>query len=112
MFFIDHELHTLYLTQNAYMMMSTLKRVDGQNSAEAYRDDILVPALQRYPRVRIVINGGAYSMNYLDEIFGGIVRMGIFNCAGLDERLEIVAGFGYKYTKLAIVRFMRQATAH
>jgi hypothetical protein len=94
------------------MMMSTLRRVDGPNSAEAYREDILVPALQHHARVRIVINGGAYSMNYLDGIFGEIIRMGHFKYAELDERLEIVAIFGYKYTRLAIFRFMRRATAH
>lgn len=112
MFYCAHETHTLYLTQCAYMMMSTLRRHDGPNSAEAYREDILLPALQRHSRVRIVINGGAYSMNYLDEIFGGIIRMGYFTCAELERRLEIVPTFGYKYTKLAIGRFMRRATVH
>lgn len=92
--------------------MSTLKRADGPNSAEAYREDILVPALKNHSRVCIIINGGAYSMNYLDEIFGEIIRMGNFTYAELDKRLEFVAAFGYKYTKLAIIRFMWRASAH
>jgi hypothetical protein len=107
-----HEVHTIYFSHYDYMMMSTLKRVEGPNSAEAYWEDILVPALQRHARVRVVINGGAYSMNYLDEIFGGLIRMGYFTYAELDERLEFVAAFGYKYTRLAIVRFMRRATVY
>ena len=92
--------------------MIRLKRVDGPNSEAAYRKDISTPALQRHARVRIVSNGGAYSMNYLDEIFGDIIRMDHFTYAELDERLEFVATFGYKCTRLAIGRFVRRATAH
>lgn len=106
-----HEPHIIYLSHYPYMMMSTLKRVDGPNSAEEYREDILVPALQRHPRVRVVINGGAYSMNYLNEVFGRLIQTGHFTCVELDERLEFVATSGYKYTKLAIVRYMQRAIA-
>jgi hypothetical protein len=48
-------------------------------------------------------------MAYLDEAFGGLVRQGYIAPEDVGRRLEIVAGGGYRYTKLAIERYMRQA---
>ena len=105
----NNDSYVICLSPHLHVMLSTIKRSDGPYSAESYRDDVLIPALQRYSRVRILIDGGAYSMAYLEEIFGGIIKAGHFRLADLDRRLEIAPSIGYKYTRLAIMRFMHQA---
>jgi hypothetical protein len=55
--------------------------------------------------VRVVIDGPAYSMAFLNEAFGGLVRSGHLAAQELNERLDIAGSMGYRYTKLAAERY-------
>jgi hypothetical protein len=69
-------------------------RRDGKYSAEAFREDILIPSLQRAiaNKDRIVVElDGVYgfSSSFLEETFGGLVRRGVFTPADLKGALAI-----------------------
>ena len=52
-------------------------RTDGDYSGETFREDYLVPALQEYDQVVLVIDGViGYGSSFLEECFGGLVRRG------------------------------------
>ena len=51
-------------------------RTDAEASAEAFRDDLLAPALRDHDRVRVDLDGAAgYPSSWLEESFGGLVRV-------------------------------------
>lgn len=67
-------------------------RKDGPFSGEQFRDDVLVPAL-RQGAVEVVLAGAAgYPSSFLEEAFGGLVRVAHFNAADLKKKLSIKAG--------------------
>lgn len=52
-------------------------RNDGKYSAESFRDDILIPKLLEYDVIYIDFDGGfGYGSNFLEEVFGGLIRIG------------------------------------
>ncbi len=52
-------------------------RKHGKGSGEEFREDFLVPNLDREEEVTIVLDGTAgYSSSFLEEAFGGLVRRG------------------------------------
>jgi hypothetical protein len=77
------------------------RRDSGEHSAEAFRDDLLVPALRRGGQVIVSINGPSYSMAWLEEAFGTLQDLG-FSRDDLSARLVIEADGGYRYTAEAI----------
>ena len=77
------------------------RRDSVPHSAEAFRDDLLVPALRRGGRVTVSINGPSYSMAWLEEAFGTLRDLG-FSSDDLSARLVIEADGDYRYTAEAI----------
>lgn len=50
----------------------------GENSGEAFRDDILIPAIRQYEKVCVNLDGVfGYGSSFLEEVFGGLVRVGV-----------------------------------
>jgi hypothetical protein len=71
-------------------------RRDGKFSAEAFREDQLVPALRKAQQtgdtVTVVLDGVfGYSSSFLEETFGGLVRSKQFPPAWLKHALRIEA---------------------
>ena len=67
-------------------------RTDGKTSGEAFRDDLLVPALRGGSRVVVVFDGVAgFGSSFLEEAFGGLVRDRQMREAFLDEHLCLQA---------------------
>ena len=77
------------------------RRDSGAHSAEAFRDDLLVPALRQGGQVIVSINGPSYSMAWLEEVFGTLQDLG-FSGNDLTARLVIEADGDYRYTAEAI----------
>lgn len=50
----------------------------GKASGEEFRDDVLVPALQKEPNLIVNLDGvRGYGSSFLDEAFAGLIRIGI-----------------------------------
>jgi len=50
----------------------------GENSGEAFRDDILIPAIREHKQVCVNLDGVfGYGSSFLEEVFGGLVRAGV-----------------------------------
>lgn len=65
-------------------------RSDGDYSGTRFRDDILTPALQRFNIVTIEMDGTlGYGSSFLEEAFGGLIRVRGFNAGDLKGRLDI-----------------------
>lgn len=64
-------------------------RSDGPYPGEVFRDTQLVPALQANDEVHVDLDGtSGYGSSFLEEAFGGLVRMG-FSEDELRRRLKI-----------------------
>lgn len=68
---------------------------DGPFSGEQFRDKFLVPALTRAAetsdKVVVILDGARYLSSFLDEAFGGLVRVSGFTKDQLALLLEIQA---------------------
>ena len=65
-------------------------REDGDASATAFRDDLLVDALNNGENVEVVFDGvPVFAASFLEEAFGGLVREHHMTKAFLDEHLHL-----------------------
>lgn len=62
---------------------------DGPNSGERFRTEYLVPALGKTDAITIELDGArAYGSSFLEEAFGGLVRLG-YAATDLLRRLQL-----------------------
>jgi hypothetical protein len=65
---------------------------DGPYPGEACRTKLLVPALRKYDSVVVNLDGTlGYGSSFLEETFGGLVRVEGFNKVDLRSKLKFVA---------------------
>lgn len=65
---------------------------DGPASGQAFREKFLVPALQLGGTVVVSLdNTEGYGSSFLEEAFGGLIRVHGFGLADLQQRLVIEA---------------------
>lgn len=65
---------------------------DGPNSGERFRREFLVPAFAEYQKVVVVLDGAeGYGSSFLDESFGGLIRIEGMSAVDLHSRLEIIS---------------------
>jgi hypothetical protein len=63
---------------------------DGDSSGEEFRTKLLLPALMESSLVTVVLDGVAgYPSSFLEEAFGGLVRLHGFTSADLRQRLRL-----------------------
>lgn len=84
---------------------------DGPNSGERFRLEFLVPALEKYEQVTIVLDGTkGYPSSFLEEAFGGVVRNSKFSAKELHHKIKIIAeNIGYKHYVDAIWKYIDMA---
>jgi hypothetical protein len=64
---------------------------DGKFSGQRFRDDFLIPALERYREVKLYLDGTmGYGSSFLEEAFGGLVRQGL-NKQDVLRRLILIS---------------------
>lgn len=62
-------------------------RTDGPYSGEVFREDVLMPSLEK-DEVIVVLDGTrGYPSSFLEEAFGGLARTGRWNAKELQQRL-------------------------
>lgn len=77
---------------------------DGPDSAQRFRDELLIPALRQYDKVTVDLRGAFYGSSFLEETFGGLVRRGfkyddLENKLIIQHNLEIYIQNSWKYIK-------------
>lgn len=64
---------------------------DGPFSGERFRDDLLAPALKEFDQVTVNIDGTlGFGSSFLEEAFGGLIRVHKFSINELNSKLIIV----------------------
>lgn len=64
---------------------------DGPANARKFRENHLIPALRKYPKITVVLDGTTgYASNWLEEAFGGLLYCG-FSCEELLNRILLVS---------------------
>lgn len=67
-------------------------REDGPFSGQRFREDFLMPALQRGGTVRVLLDGTmGFGSSFLEEAFAGLVRAAGLDPDDLKDRLELVS---------------------
>lgn len=62
----------------------------GDDNGERFRHQWLLPALSRGQRILIEMDGAVgYGSSFLEEAFGGLVRLGYYNKDQLREKLTV-----------------------
>jgi hypothetical protein len=86
-------------------------RSDGDFSGEAFREDHLRKALKNNDIVEVVLDGAyGYGSSFLDEAFGGLVRLGYFSPDDLGKRLKITArSRTFSHYKRLIEKYIAEA---
>lgn len=86
-------------------------RTDGPASGEAFREDILWPALQNFDVVIVTLDGTeGYGSSFLEEAFGGAIRKKYVSKQDIDARLIIKAdGDAYKHYQKAVYKYLDKA---
>ena len=88
----------------------------GPYSGEAFRDDVLHDLLRRVitsdDRLVIVLDGTAgYGSSFLEEAFGGLIRLGLFGRGEVKRHLKLQAEDPlYETYRLSANRYMELAS--
>lgn len=81
---------------------------DGRGSGEQFRDELLLPALASHERVQIVLDSTmGYGSSFLEEAFGGMVRLGHVSAGEALRKLDLVTNDAS--LKLEIEAYISQA---
>lgn len=65
-------------------------QTDGPNSGERFREELLAPSLRTADLVTVKLDGTrGYGSSFLEEAFGGLVRLGYFKADELQSKLAI-----------------------
>lgn len=65
---------------------------DGEDSGARFRDEWLLPSLQKFDVVRVELDGTeGYMSSFLDEAFGGLVRLQHFSKEKLLAKLTFIS---------------------
>lgn len=74
-------------------------RKDGRYTGEVFREDHLIPKLEQYDTIEINLDGAmGYGSSFLEEAFGGLVRIKKFSKEVLHRKLK----FSYKEDPVVI----------
>lgn len=83
-------------------------RSDGPATGERFREDFLVPALKTGGTVEVMMDGAlGYGTSFLEEAFGGLVRVHGYSAAELHRRL--VVSTSNEIWSTAVWRFINRA---
>ncbi len=85
-------------------------RTDGPESGEVFREDILIPALAKHQKVRLVFDGvEGLPSSFWEEVMGGLIRRGLpidqlrekLDLETSDAALAVYVRLGWRYAQAA-----------
>lgn len=81
---------------------------DGPGSGEQFRNDLLRPALASHDVVQVVLdNTMGYGSSFLEEAFGGVVRLGQLGADEALKKLDLITSDAS--LKLEIQTYIKEA---
>lgn len=91
-------------------MPSGRYREDSSDSAEEFRDDILVPLLREHDIIVLDLRDVyGYPSSFLEEAFGGLIREELFTEKDLNCKLRLVDHEGLRDNITRIRQFINDA---
>lgn len=64
---------------------------DGEFSGEKFRDELLIPMINKYDTIEVNLDGTmGYGSSFLEEVFGGLVRKG-YSKHDIHKKVNIVS---------------------
>jgi hypothetical protein len=77
--------------------------LDGMGAGDLFRKNVLAPALRRFDKVHVNLDGyNRYGRSFLDEAFGGLVREENFSPREVLEKLT------YSHSKVKTIELVIQ----
>ena len=69
------------------------KSLTPGSSGEEFRDELLIPALDTFGSVTVVLDGniGEYVPSFLEECFGGLIRAKRLSLEEFHKRIQIIS---------------------
>ncbi len=69
------------------------ERLSEGASGEKFRDEFLIPALKEHESITIVLDGniGEYLPSFLEECFGGLVRINNYSVSQFNKKVNLIA---------------------
>lgn len=65
---------------------------DGPYSGEGFLKQLLLPALEKDGQVKIILDGTmGYGSSFLEEAFGGLVRLKRWSLSDLTQKIQFVS---------------------
>ena len=82
--------HTIYIAKDFSKFPAGRFKEDGSFSGEHFREDVLIPSLNKYSHITVVLDGVAgFGSSFLEESFGGLKRSTRYSPEELLKRLTI-----------------------
>jgi len=103
--------YTIHVAQDYSATPLGRYRKHGEFSGERFRDEYLIPALERHKKIAINFDGVAgLPSSFLEEAFGGIIRSGKITAEDFFLRVSIlVTTPSLTLAKDRIKRYMKSA---
>lgn len=83
--------------------------MEGPNSGQEFRDNLLIPALREHPgKIFIDLDGtDGYGSSFLEESFGGLIRKG-FDAEDILQRIKFKSDEDDSYV-VEIIQYINEA---
>ncbi|MDA0420645.1 STAS-like domain-containing protein [Vibrio alginolyticus] len=82
---------TIVVVEEFYPRPKWRYRSEGDGSGEAFREELLAPALRDNNEVKVDLTGyNRYGPSFVSEAFGGLIRNEGFSFEELEKKLKIV----------------------
>lgn len=77
------------------------EELDGDGAGDRFRKEFLAPALRQHEKVHVNLDGyNRYGRSFLDEAFGGLIRVENFTPEQVLEKLT------YSHSKVKTIEFL------
>lgn len=88
----DNEVRVINVAEDFYPYPGGRYLEDGKGNATEFREEHLVPILNKNMRAKIILDGvGGYAASFLEEAFGGLVSKHNYTPEKILESFEFVA---------------------
>ncbi len=87
------------------------KSLTPGSSGEEFRDELLIPALEENDIVTIIFDGniGEYVPSFLEECFGGLIRIKKYSFNEFEEKIQLVSKDTPDLIK-SIIKYVKKET--